>query len=229
MTMNQNTRRKQDHARFNMIQQQIRPAEVLDQRVLDTIAGLPREDFVPAEFRELAYADINVPLDPRNPQGEVMMKPVMEARLLQALDVKPGDEILEIGTGSGYFTGLLGRLGSYVTSVEIRPEFLAGAQAKLTAHGIENFALMQGDASRGWELGGPFDVIAITGSLPVLRDNFQRQLKIGGRLVVITGTAPVMEARLITRIAEDQWVSEVLFETDFPPLRNAEQPPGFVF
>jgi protein-L-isoaspartate(D-aspartate) O-methyltransferase len=218
-----------EKARFNMIQQQIRPAEVLDQRVLDTINRIPREDFVPAAFRELAFADTNIPLSRTREPGKLMMKPIMEARLLQALNVQPGDKILEVGTGSGYFTALLATLGGHVHSVEIDAELLGQAQAKLAAHNITNVSLLEGDAAQGWSQNNPYDVIAITGSLPILPDSFKQALNIGGRLVAIVGTSPVMEALLIMRIAEDQWATEVLFETDFPSLENALQPEAFVF
>ena len=214
-----------EQARFNMIEQQIRPAEVLDYRVLDTIAATPREDFVPEDYRELAFSDINVPIS----DCEIMMKPIMEARLLQALDVQPGDKILEIGTGSGYFTALLAKLGQHVDSVEIDPELLKQAQARLEAHGIKNVNLIEGDAAHGWDEGGKYDVIAITGSLPILPDSYRQQLTVGGRLIAIVGTAPVMETLLITRTAEDQWTTEALFETNQPALKNAEQPQRFVF
>ncbi len=214
-----------EQARFNMIEQQIRPAEVLDQRVLDTIADTPREAFVPETYRALAFSDVHVPLG----HGQVMMKPIMEARLLQALDVQPDDKILEIGTGSGYFTALLAKLGGQVHSVEIQPELLALARENLSTHHIDNVTLIEGDASHGWNGGGPFDVIAITGSLPILPARFQQNLTVGGRLVVIVGQSPVMEMQLITRTGESRWTTEVLYETDFPALTNAEQPSSFVF
>ena len=214
-----------EQARFNMIEQQIRPAEVLDQHVLTTIANTPREAFVPANYQGLAFSDINIPL----PNGQVMMKPIMEARLLQALNIQATDSILEIGTGSGYFTALLAKLGGRVQSVEIDASVMAAAQQKLDAQGIANVTLAHGDAAHGWDQGGPFDVIAITGSLPVLPDSFQQQLNIGGRMVAIVGQSPVMQVLLITRIAETQWSTECLYETDFPALINAEQPQAFVF
>lgn len=214
-----------EQARFNMIEQQIRPAEVLDYRVLDTIAATPREDFVPEAYRELAFSDINIPIS----DSEVMMKPLMEARLLQALDVQPSDKILEIGTGSGYFTALLAKLGQHVDSVEIDPALLQQARARLEAHGIGNVNLIEGDAARGWDEGGNYDVIAITGSLPILPEGLKQKLNVKGRLIAITGTAPVMEVTLITRTADDQWSTEALFETNQPALKNAEQPQGFVF
>ncbi len=214
-----------EQARFNMIEQQIRPAEVLDYRVLDTIAATPREDFVPEDYRELAFSDINVPIS----DCEIMMKPIMEARLLQALDVQPGDKILEIGTGSGYFTALLAKLGQSIDSIDIDPALQRQAQARLTAQDIDNVSLIEGDAAQGWDDGGSYDVIAITGSLPVLPESLKQKLTVNGRLIAIIGAAPVMEATLITRIADDQWSTDVLFETELPALRNAEQPQGFVF
>ena len=214
-----------EQARFNMIEQQIRPAEVLDPRVLDTIAATPREDFVPEAYRELAFSDLNIPIS----DSETMMKPIMEARLLQALDILPNEKVLEIGTGSGYFTALLAKLGQHVDSVEIDPELLKQAQARLDAHGIRNVTLMEGDAARGWDEGGDYDVIVITGSLPSLPDSYRKKLKVGGRLLAILGTPPVMEATLITRTADDQWNNQALFETELPALKNAEQPQGFVF
>ncbi len=214
-----------EQARFNMIEQQIRPAEVLDYRVLDTIAATPREDFVPEVYRELAFSDINIPIS----NDEIMMKPIMEARLLQALDVQPDDKILEIGTGSGYFTALLAKLGQSVDSVEIDPNLLQQAQTRLEAHGISNITLIEGDGARGWGQGGDYDVIAITGSLPILPERLKQKLTVNGRLIAIIGTAPVMEATLITRLSDDQWTIDTLYETELPALKNAEQPQGFVF
>jgi len=157
------------------------------------------------------------------------MKPIMEARILQALNIQPGDKILEIGTGSGYLTALLATLGGHVESVEIDPEILSQAEARLKSQGIKNITLVQGDASEGWNQNETFDVIAVTGSFPILPESFQKQLTVGGRMVVIVGQSPVMEALLITRAAEDQWITKALFETDFPALRNVEQPQAFIF
>lgn len=218
-----------EQARFNMIEQQIRPAEVLDQRVLGAISRMPREDFVPQAYRELAFSDTNIPLPSQKGNTEIMMKPIMEARILQALDIQDNDKALEIGTGSGYFTALLATLGHHVHSVELEADLLNMAQASLAAHDITNVSLAQVDASHGWDQNKPFDVIVITGSLPLLPESFRQSLTTGGRMVAIVGTSPVMETLLITRIAEDQWTTETLFETDFPALINAEQPEAFVF
>ncbi len=207
-------------ARHLMVEQQIRPWEVLDQKVLDLLEALPREDFVPPEWRNLAYVDEFIPL----PGGEVMLPPKVEARLLQALDVQDTDTVLEVGTGSGYFTALLARLARHVYSVEINPDLSAAAGEKLRAHGITNVTLEVGDAARGWDRHAPYNVIAITGSLPVLPEAFREQLAIGGRLVAIVGEAPVMEAIRLRRVGEDAWSEEALFETLVPPLHNAPEP-----
>ena len=212
-------------ARHNMIEQQIRPWDVLDQRVLELIDGLPRDKFVPMAYLKLAYADINIPLN----HGQVMMPPKIEARMLQALNIKSSDIILEVGTGSGYVTALLARSGKHVYSVDVYPDFVESAGRKLAELGISNVTLESGDAVNGWDSHAPYDVIAITGSLPALPDTFLQSLKIGGRLFVITGQEPVMEAYLITRNAEQSWVKQPLFETVLPPLVNASQPQRFVF
>lgn len=223
--MTTSTSNSTETARFNMIEQQIRPAEVLDALVLSVIAETPREDFVPDSYRDLAFSDVNVTL----PHGQQMMKPIMEGRLLQALDIQPTDKILEIGTGSAFFTTLLAKLGAQVHSVDIENDFISAAQQRLDALGINNVNLSQGDAARGWDQGGPFDAIAITGSLPILPQSFQQQLAVGGRMVAIVGQSPVMQVILTVRISENEWSSKCLFETDFPALSNAEQPSAFVF
>jgi protein-L-isoaspartate(D-aspartate) O-methyltransferase len=153
----------------------------------------------------------------------------VEARMLQALDIKNTDTILEVGTGSGYVTALLARSGKWVSSVDIYPNFIDGAGSKLAELGISNVTLESGDAVNGWDRHGPYDVIAITGSLPSLPDGFLQSLKIGGRLFVVTGEEPVMEARLISRTADQGWVEQTLFETVLPPLVNAPRPKRFVF
>jgi protein-L-isoaspartate(D-aspartate) O-methyltransferase len=213
-----------EQARFNMIEQQVRPWDVLDQRVLDVMSATPREDFVPDKYRSLAFADINIPLG----HDQVMMAPKTEGRLLQVLDVQAGDSVLEIGTGSGYLTACLSRLGNHVTSVEIFPEFREAAAAKLAAHGFRNVTLRDADAANGIGSDTRYDVIAVTGSLPLLHRQFHDNLAIGGRLFVIAGMPPVMEALLITRIDERNWSRESLFETSLPPLLHAEQPQQFV-
>jgi protein-L-isoaspartate(D-aspartate) O-methyltransferase len=214
-----------ERARFNMVEQQIRPWEVLDQQVLDLLFAVRREEFVPAQYRSLAFVDMEIPLG----HGEKMLAPKMEARMLQGLAIKPTDRILEVGTGSGYMTALLAKCGVHVTSVEIIPEFSAQAAAKLAAHGIINVTLEVGDAARGWEKRAPYDVIVLTGSVPVLADAFARSLNPGGRLLAVVGEAPVMEARLFTCAKGGTCGAVGLFETCIPALRNSPQPERFVF
>jgi protein-L-isoaspartate(D-aspartate) O-methyltransferase len=213
-----------EQARFNMIEQQVRPWDVLDQRVLDVMSTTPREDFVPEKYRSLAFADTNIPLG----HDQVMMAPKTEGRTLQVLDVQATDSVLEIGTGSGYLTACLSRLGNHVTSVEIFPEFREAAVAKLAAHGYRNVTLKDADAANGIGSDTRYDVIAVTGSLPLVHRQFHDNLAIGGRLFVISGIPPVMEALLITRIDEHNWSRESLFETSLPPLLHAMQPQRFV-
>ncbi len=213
-----------EQARFNMVEQQIRTWEVLDQRVLDLVGQMRREEFVPPQYRDLAFADIMIPLG----HGQVMMEPKVEARLLQALSIAPTDVILEIGTGSGFFTALLAQLGKHVYSVDIMPDFTESAQRRLVGHGIRNVTLETGDAANGWDKHGPYDVIAITGSLPAIPKAFDLSLKPGGRMVAIAGTAPVMEAILVMRDAREGWGRESLFETNMPALLHLAQP-RFVF
>jgi protein-L-isoaspartate(D-aspartate) O-methyltransferase len=213
-----------EQARFNMVEQQIRTWDVLDQQVLDLMAEVPREDFVPAAYRNLAFADTCIPLG----HGQSMMAPRVEARMLQALQVERDHRILEVGTGSGFVTALLARLGGHVTSIEIIDSLSSSAQAKLDAHGIENVDLYTGDASHGWERAAPYDIIAVTGSLPVPEDSFQNSLAVGGRLFVVVGREPAMRALLITRSSESQWASECLFETVLPPLAGVQEPERFV-
>lgn len=212
-------------ARKHMVESQIRTWEVADPQVLDLMQRAPREDFVPAAYRNLAYADLNIPLG----QGQVMMPPKLEARLLQALDVQPADKILEVGTGSGYLTWLLANLGRQVISVEIDPALSAQAEKTLAAHGIKNATLEVGDAARGWDRHAPYDVILITGSLPLFPEAYQKSLAVGGRLVAVVGASPVMDVWLVRRTGENSYTRETLFETDLPPLTNAPAPAGFVF
>ncbi|MCL4470399.1 MAG: protein-L-isoaspartate O-methyltransferase family protein [Sulfuricella sp.] len=216
-----------EQARFNMVEQQIRPWDVLDQDVLDLLRELRREDFVPEEHRSLAFSDMEIPLG----HGEVMLSPKFEATILQEAGVKAGDRVLEVGTGSGFMTALLARMANrgLVRSVDIVPEFVARAEAILKRHGINNVVLEVGDAAQGWPQGGPYDIVVLTGSVPVLPAAFLASLKVGGRLFAVVGEAPVMEARLITRVTEDAYRTANLFETVIPPLKNAMQPQRFVF
>jgi protein-L-isoaspartate(D-aspartate) O-methyltransferase len=218
-----------EQTRFNMVEQQIRPWDVLDQKVLNLLFELRREEFVPVVYRSLAFVDMEIPLG----HGEVMLAPKMEARILQELQVKKTDRILEVGSGSGYLTALLARQGEHVYSVEIVPELKTMAEKNLQAHGISNVTLEQGDAARGWTDHGPYDVIVLTGSTPVLPQAFQNSLKTGGRLFAVVGDAPVMEAVLVTCVAQEKetgvYNTVSLFETCISPLKNAQQPERFVF
>ena len=214
-----------EQARYNMVEQQIRPWEVLNQDVLDLLFKVRREDFVPEAHRALAFVDMEIPLG----HGQAMWTPKLEARAIQELAIRPTDRVLEIGTGSGYLTALLASQAADVVSVDIVPEFTADATRKLRAHGFDNVALHTGDAARDWPDEAGFDVIVLTGSTPLLSDAWLRRLKVGGRLFAITGEAPVMEAQLITRTAPGATRSVTLFETCVAPLINAPQPAAFVF
>lgn len=214
-----------EQARHNMIEQQIRPAEVLDQKVLDVIAATPREDFVPPGYRNLAFVDMMIPLG----QGQAMWTPIMEGRMLQALALRSTDNVLEIGTGSGYTAAMLAKLGRRVTTVEIHPELAQQAQQNLNRHGGRDVTIEIGDGSRDWQSDAPYDAIVIGGSLPLMPNAYKTRLKIGGRLFAIVGDSPVMECVLITRLGEHEWTQEALFETDVPALINAPQPQRFTF
>ena len=214
-----------EQARYNMVESQIRTWEVLDQKVLDTLFAVRREDFVPQQYRLLAFVDMEVPIG----HGEVMLAPKLEARLLQELTLKKTDRVLEVGTGSGYMTALLASLAAHVYSVEIHSDLSAGAAAKLAARGIDNVTLEVGDAALGWKRHAPYDAIIFTGSLPVHPVACQGQLAPAGRLLAVVGDPPVMTARLSTRVAEDAYNETGLFETCIAALRNAPQPERFVF
>ena len=214
-----------ERARFNMVEQQVRTWDVLDQTVLDLMEQAPRDAFVPADYAALAYADISVPLG----DGQVMMPPRVEARLLQALQLDAADRVLEIGTGSGFLTHLMAALAGHVVSMEVRADLQDQARQRLEAHATHNITLDLGDGIRGRPRGAPYDAIAVTGSVPVLEPHFQQQLSIGGRLFVVVGQAPAMEACLVRRIGENEWTTESLFETVLPPLDGAPAPSRFTF
>lgn len=214
-----------EQARFNMIEQQIRPWEVLDQDVLNLLSIVKRENFVPAAYRDLAFADFEVPL----PAGQHMLAPRVEARTLQELAVKKHESVLEIGAGSGYMAALLAHRAQHVLTVDIEPELAELAKNNLIANGVLNAEVATGDAARGWAAAAPYDVICVSGGLPVLPQEILEHLKIGGRLAAFVGTAPVMKAQIITRIDEKQYRVANVFETYVEPLVNAVQPPRFKF
>jgi len=214
-----------EQARFNMVEQQIRPWEVLDSRVLSLLESIHREDFVPVRYRKLAFADIAVPLD----CGQVMMRPKIEARALQALALDPDETVLEIGTGSGFLTACLAGLAKRVVSVEIFHELHEEAAAKLSDKKITNVESFVGDVMRGWQPEQAHDVVVVTGSVDSVPEQFLGWVNPGGRLFVITGESPAMEARLMKRLDVTEWTEESLFETDLPRLVNADQPAKFEF
>jgi protein-L-isoaspartate(D-aspartate) O-methyltransferase len=213
-----------EQARFNMVEQQVRTWAVLDQSVLDLLFAIHREDFVPPAYRTLAFADFEIPLG----DGERMWTPKMEARVVQELEVKDAESVLEIGTGSGYLTALLAARAREVVSVEINPRLHGQARAHLAAAGARNIRLERGDGARGWG-NDTYDAIVLTGSTPVLADGWVKQLKPGGRLFAVVGDPPVMTARLTRWSAPGAIVHEDLFETVVAPLKNAPQPARFVF
>ena len=212
-----------EQARSNMVEQQIRPWDVLDQTVLSLLANSPRDEYVPAPYQGLAYADTAIPIG----HGEVMMPPRVEARLLQALGIVSNDHILEVGTGTGYLTSLLAQLGRHVVSVDLNADLTQHAEAALKDHGITNVSLETGDAARGWPDRAPYDVIAMTGSVPYVHQALREQLKVGGRMFVIVGAAPAMDTILIRRSSATQWTSESLFETVVPKLHHIEKVQAF--
>lgn len=214
-----------EQARFNMVEQQIRPWDVLDTAVLDLLFEVKRERFVPPGSEGLAFADLEIPLG----HGEAMMAPKLEARIVQELGVRPGDTVYEVGTGSGYLTALLARRARHVTSAEIHPGFAARAKASLAAAGIGNVTLLEGDSARAPLGEKAYDVIVLTGSTPVLPEAFAARLNPGGRLLAVVGDAPVMKAVLLERAGEGAPRRTELFETMLKPLVNAQAPARFRF
>ena len=214
-----------EQARFNMVEQQIRPWEVLDQQVLDLLYVVRREDFVPQAYQALAFSDLEIPIG----EGETMLQPKVEARILQ--EVAPGgtDKVLEVGTGSGYMAALLAHRARHVHSVEISPALKRFGETNLRKAGVVNVTVEQGDAARGWSKHAPYDVIVLTGSTPVLPDAFLAQLAPGGRLFAVVGEPPVMSARLVTAVGGGSFNTLDLFETVLAPLKNALEREKFVF
>lgn len=219
-----------ERARFNMIEQQIRTWDVLDQDVLDLLMQVRREDFVPPEHRARAFADLELPLvvDGRD-TGEHMCAPKIEARILQEIGIRTDDSVLEIGTGSGYMAALLAHRAHHVTTVELLPELVAFARGNLTRAGIANVTVVQGDGARGFATATAPDAIVISGAVPFIPEAFLAQMRVGGRLAAFVGTAPAMSAELVTRTGENDWRTVKLFETVVAPLRNVAEPPKFRF
>jgi protein-L-isoaspartate(D-aspartate) O-methyltransferase len=211
-------------ARRQMVDQQIRTWEVLDPRVLDVFSVVPREAFVPPEYRELAFADVPIPIG----LGQSMLAPKIQGRILQALGVIASDSVLEVGSGTGYLAACLSLLGSEARSIDIHPQFTASATANLRAVPDARVEFETRDAFAAAPL-GEFDAIAVTGSLPVYDERFERSLRIGGRLFAVVGEAPVMDAILVRRVDTAEWIRESLFETVIAPLINATAAQRFVF
>jgi len=218
-----------EQARFNMVERQIRPWEVLDQDVLDLLYVVRREEFVAKAYRALAFSDLEIPLYENAGDGERMMQPKLEARILQELAVRKSERVLEVGTGSGYLTALLAARAHHVYSVEINPRLKAFGEENLRRAGVENVTTELDDASQGWHRHAPYDIIVLTGSTPVLPPVLLSQLRAAGRLFAVVGDPPVMEARLITRVGEGSCHTTDLFETCLAPLRNAPRPARFEF
>jgi len=215
-----------ERARFNMIEQQVRPWDVLDARVLDVLRAVKREDFVPARYRKTAFADLALPID-GGERPATMMKPIVEGRVLQALDASDACSILEVGTGSGFVTACLAQLGREVTSIDIEPRFVERAAGRLSLAGISNVRLEAADAL-AWDAGRQFDVVCITGAVAEIPQRFKSWMSVGGRMFVIRGASPVMDATLLTRVTDTDYRAESLFETDIPYLVNAAPPKHFV-
>lgn len=208
-----------------MLKQQIRACDVSNKNTLETLSNIPREYFVPTDKKELAFAEIALPIG----HGEYMLTPDVEAKMLQALDINNQDKVLEIGTGSGYFTALLASQAKHVYSVDINQDFLDSTRKKLNAININNVDLILADAAKGYDENTPFTAIAITGSMPILPETFKNSLDIGGRLVAILGAGHNMQAVLMTRIANNEWHTKNLFETIAPPLTHCLEKEKFTF
>ncbi len=214
-----------EQARFNMVEQQVRTWEVLDERVLELLETTHREDFVPVRYRKMAFTDMAIPLD----HGQTMMKPVIEGRLLQALELKSGETVLEIGTGSGFITACLAQLAKHVVSVDVHEQFSNEVASRLKEKGIQNVELETGNAMTGWQPEQAHDVLVVTGSVPSVPDHFRGWVNPGGRIFIVCGEEPAMEAKLFTKLNATQWREESLFETDLARLIDAEKAPEFEF
>ena len=211
-------------ARRQMIEQQVRAWEVLDLKVLDALGRVPREEYVPAAYRELAFADTSVPLA----HGQCMLPPKVEGRILQSLEIRPHENALEVGTGTGFFAACIGQLARNVRTIDLFPDFVAGATGAFARTGIHNVVAETADAMQLAERDA-YDVIALTGSLPVYDARFERALRVGGRLFVCIGNGAMLEAVRVTRTGPSDWSRENLFEAGMPALLHAPEPPKFVF
>lgn len=214
-----------EQARFNMVEQQVRPWEVLDFGVLDLLMSVRREEFVPEEYKSLALSEAEIPLG----HGGSMLVPVIEGKILQAIQVKRSDKVLEVGAGSGYFAALLAAKADWVRTVDIEPALVNMAHDNLKRYGVENVIVEEGDAVSGWAGNAPYDLIVVSGGVPRIADSLLEQVKVGGRLFAFVGEAPLMTATLVTRVSESQFRTESLFENLVPMMRNAPQKSHFTF
>ena len=214
-----------EKAKFNLVEQQIRTWNVLNPLLLETLNSVPREKFVPEKHRGMAFADLNIPIG----DGQVMIQPNVEARLLQALDPLHHEVVLEIGAGTGYTAALMAHHAQRVESVEIRPEFVSLAQNNLSDVGITNVNVHQGDAARGWRTGMEYDCILFSGSVSKIPVQYKQSLAVGGRLVAVVGKEPIMNAVIVKRTGATTWEKNYLFETILPPLDNFQSHAKFVF
>lgn len=210
-------------ARQNMVENQVRTWEVLDTRVLDVLRTVRRENFVPARYRSLAFADVALPIG----HGETMFKPVVEGRILQGLALEPGERVLEVGTGSGFLTACIAQLAGEVVSVEMHADLADAARARLVDAGIGNAKVETADAIQGFVPSTAFDVVVVGGGVYALPERFREWVKPGGRLFAIVGESPAMQATLFARTDSTRWMAEDLFETDVPYLKHAEPPRRF--
>ncbi len=214
-----------EQARVNMVEQQVRTWEVLDPYVLDALREVPREDFAPADYRRMAFSDLRIPLA----HDQVMMKPIEEGRMLQALEIQPGQRVLEIGTGSGFTAACLAHMGAEVLSIEIFEALVERARRRFKRLSIDGIEVRQADALGDFDPGETFDAVAVTGSAAEVPERFRQWLKPGGRLFAVRGFSPVMEAVALTRSEHDHWQVDSLFDTDLPRLVGAEDRPQFEF
>lgn len=213
-----------EKARFNMVEQQVRPWNVLNRRVLDVIGEIPRENFAPDEYKNLAYVDTRIPLGNFENNPCCMANPIIDGRILQELDIQDSDLILEIGTGSGYLTACLAKLGDHVDTVDINEELTAIAEKNLQTLNINNVNFSTGDASKNWHQKRNYDVIVIAAAMKHIPASYKNLLKIGGRMFIVTGDAPAMTAHRVTRTDKNKWTVEDLFETSIEPMIQPVKP-----
>ncbi len=218
-----------EKARFNMVEQQIRPWNVFNTDVLTVLGEIPREKFTPGQYKNIAYTDTRIPVGSFEDQSLSMMQPNLNGRILENLAITKDDLVLEIGTGTGYLTACLAKLARFVDSVDISAELVTQAEKNLSALGISNINLSTGDASKGWDQKHCYDAIVLCGSMPAIPDAYKKLLRIGGRMFVVTGEAPAMTASLVTRSANDKWDTTALFETCITPLIHTQKAEAFVF